>query len=103
MILADFASSLGPWLGIIGCVVALLAFVATQIGQSRTLTRAASAELVVALEKELALVSSRLEATEERLDECERDRKSLHGDVARLERREVEYLRRLARIEENGT
>ena len=81
--------------------IALATLVVSTIMSSRTLTRAADAQHVSNLENELATARQEIASHEERLQQCERDRRSLREEVRRLTNREIELMRRLTAVENN--
>lgn len=102
VIVDSIVNDLGPILGLVAFLVALLTFVASQIQQSRTLVKAASTEWVSILEKELELTKAKLIECEEMLADCVEDRKKLHEEADEARHREYRLMRRVEVLEERS-
>lgn len=89
-------------LAIAAGVISLVTLVVSTIQGARTLTRAADAQRVANLERDLGRAHATLTELEKRVEECERGRADLKREVTRLENREVELLRRLVNLEGRG-
>ncbi len=96
------AAETANWgIAIAAAIVALVTLVTSTIMQSRTLVRAADAQRVSNLERDLDRSNKQVDDLEERVAECEKGRAELKKEITRLSRREVDLMRRLVNLEED--
>ena len=76
-------------------VISAAGFIGATVMSARSYGRAASSDWVQTLE-------SKIDHLQEELAECKEDRKRLHGEVERLNERELALMRRVMSLEERA-